>query len=196
MCSKGCLRENGARGLALVISGPSGVGKSTVVKRLLEDPRYVLSVSATTRKKRPGEENGREYHFLSKEVFERWIKERRFIEHVELFSNYYGTPREPLQEAVREGKIYVLDIDVQGAIRLRKARLEGFYVLLAPPDTQTLAQRLRSRATESEEQVEERIEHAQWELSQGDYYDRVVINDDLPRAVEEIKDFVESNLKH
>jgi guanylate kinase len=196
MCSSG---EKGAdappRGMVLVVSGPSGVGKSTVVKRLLEDRRFVLSISATTRPRRPGEENGREYHFLSRDEFKRWIEGNRFIEYVELFGNYYGTPLKPLQEAVRGGKVYVLDIDVQGAIRLRGVKQVGLYVLLKPPDTAELERRLRGRATEGDEQLQERISHAKWELAQTRYYDTEVVNDNLDKAVQEIKSLVESHLR-
>ena len=193
MCSSG--REDPAgTGLVLVVSGPSGVGKSTIVKRLLEDERCMLSVSATTRAKRPGEEDGREYHFLDREEFERWIREDRFIEHVELFGNYYGTPRKPLEDAVMAGFVYLLDIDVNGAIRLRDAGLEGLYVLIAPPGMDALEKRLRGRGTENEEQLEKRISHAKWELEQEKYYDRTVINDELDRAVKEIGELVADRL--
>lgn len=178
-----------------MVSGPSGVGKSTIVKRLLEDPRYVLSVSATTRPKRPGEEEGREYYFLGRGQFRRWIDEGKFIEHVELFDNCYGTPAEPLREAVSAGKVFVLDIDVQGAIRLRGEKVEGIYILLEPPDMGALRKRLEGRATESDGQLRERVEHAGWELGQKKYYDHCVVNDSVDRAVEEIRSIVDGGLK-
>lgn len=194
MCNSGQESEP-AKGLALVVSGPSGVGKSTIVKRLLEDSRCTLSVSATTRARRPGEEDGREYHFLEKDTFERWVSDDRFIEHVELFGNYYGTPREPLEKAVRDGRIYLLDIDVNGAIRLREAGLEGLYILIRPPSVEELVSRLRGRGTENEEQLERRISHARWELEQNEYYDHEVVNDDLDRAVGEIGKLIESRMR-
>lgn len=178
-----------------MLSGPSGVGKSTIVKRLLEFPGYVLSVSATTRDMRPGEKDGREYRFLSKPEFERWTEEDRFIEHVELFGNRYGTPREPLEKAVLEGMIYLLDIDVKGAIRLREAGQQGIYVLLRPPDMAELERRLKGRGTEDGEQLQERIRHAKWELEQEKYYDHIVVNSGIDKAVEEIKVLVEGHLR-
>jgi guanylate kinase len=196
MCSSGETSPGGTgRGVVLVVSGPSGVGKSTIVKRLLEDPRYVLSVSATTRPRRPGEEEGREYYFLSREQFRRWIDEGKFIEHVELFENFYGTPAEPLRKAVAQGRVYVLDIDVQGAIRLRGEKLDGIYVLLEPPGMEELEKRLKGRATESPEQLRERVDHAEWELGQREYYDYCVVNDSVGRAVEQIRSVVDSRLK-
>ena len=195
MCSSGELKPAGnGRGTVLVVSGPSGVGKSTIVKKLLEHPRYVLSVSATTRPIRPGEEDGREYYFLSKEQFRQWIDEDKFIEHVELFGNCYGTPAKPLRDAVNEGKVYVLDIDVQGAIRLRRENVEGIYILLEPPGMEELEKRLKGRATESEDQLRERVGHAQWELDQKEYYDHCVVNDSVDRAVERIRSIVDSRL--
>jgi guanylate kinase len=183
------------RGVVLVVSGPSGVGKSTIVKRLLEDADYVLSVSATTRPRRPGEQEGREYHFLSREEFRRWVEEGKFIEHVELFGNCYGTPAGPLRDAVRNGKVFVLDIDVQGAIRLREKKLEGIYVLLEPPGMEELEKRLKGRATESEEQLRERVGHARWELAQKKYYDHFVVNDDVDGAADRIRSIVGGRLK-
>lgn len=195
MCSSGEENSGDAgRGTVLVVSGPSGVGKSTIVKKLLTHPRYVLSVSATTRPMRPGEEEGREYYFLSTEQFKRWMDEGKFIEHVELFGNYYGTPAKPLRDAVNEGKVYVLDIDVQGAIRLRGEKVEGIYILLEPPGMDELEKRLKGRATESEEQLRERVGHAEWELDQKEYYDHCVVNDSVDRAVKQIRSIVNSRL--
>lgn len=195
MSSSGAEGPGGSgRGVVLVVSGPSGVGKSTIVKRLLEDPRYVLSVSATTRPRRPGEEEGREYYFLNKEQFGQWVNEGKFIEHVELFGNCYGTPAKPLRDAVNAGKVYMLDIDVQGAIRLREQKLEGIYVLLEPPGMKELEKRLKGRATESEEQLRERVGHAEWELGQREYYDHCIVNDSVDRAVEQIRSVVDSRL--
>lgn len=196
MCSSGGEKPGETwTGVVLVVSGPSGVGKSTIVKKLLEHPRYVLSVSATTRAMRPGEKEGREYHFLSKERFRQWIEEGKFIEHVELFGNCYGTPAEPMKKAVNEGKVFVLDIDVQGAIRLREEGVEGIYVLLEPPGMEDLEKRLKGRATESEEQLRERVGHARWELDQKKYYDHCVVNDSVDRAVGHIRSIVDGRLK-
>jgi guanylate kinase len=177
-------------GKMLVISGPSGSGKSTICKRLLSDPRVVFSVSATTRTMRPGEVDGRDYHFLSTEDFRARIARGEFIEHAEVFGNMYGTLREPMRAALVKDEIYLLEIDVQGALQLKRLGEPGVYVFIAPPDFDELRRRLVKRNTETPEVLERRLEKAQYEYQERDKYDHVVVNDDLDRAVLEIRRIV------
>jgi guanylate kinase len=174
----------------LVISGPSGAGKSTICKRLLQDPRVVFSVSATTRKPRPGEVDGRDYHFLSVEEFRRRIEQGEFLEHAEVYGNLYGTLRAPMQAALAAGKVYLLEIDVQGANQLRALGEQGVYVFIAPPDFEELRKRLRGRGTESPEVLERRLHKAEDEWLERDKYHYIVVNDDLDRAVAEVRRIV------
>jgi len=173
-----------------VISGPSGSGKSTICKRLLQDKRVVFSVSATTRAKRPGEVDGRDYHFLTKEEFKRRVERGEFLEHAEVYGNMYGTLRAPMEGVLAEGKIYLLEIDVQGANQLRALGEPGTYVFIAPPDFEELRRRLSSRGTESTEMLERRLHKAEDEWRERVKYDHVVVNDDLERAVGEIKKLI------
>lgn len=177
-------------GKMLVISGPSGSGKSTICKRLLGDPRVVFSVSATTRKIRPGEVDGRDYHFLSTEDFRAKIEQGEFIEHAEVFGNMYGTLRAPMRAALAQDQVYLLEIDVQGALQLKRLAEPGIYVFIAPPDFEELRRRLVKRDTETPEVLERRLEKAQYEYQERDKYDHVVVNDDLDRAVAEIRRIV------
>jgi guanylate kinase len=174
----------------VVVSGPSGSGKSTICKRLLEDPRVVFSVSATTRPKRAGEVDGRDYHFLTREDFKRRVERGEFLEHAEVYGNMYGTLREPLERVLREGKVYLLEIDVQGAGQLRALGEPGTYVFIAPPDFEELRRRLASRGTETPEMLERRLHKAEDEWRERVKYDHVVVNDDLDRAVGEIRRFI------
>lgn len=177
-------------GQMVVISGPSGSGKSTICKRLLEDPRIVFSVSATTRKKREGEVEGRDYHFLTREDFKRHAERGEFIEHAEVYGNMYGTLRAPMQQALSEGKLYLLEIDVQGALQLKALGEPGVYVFIAPPDFEELRRRLVKRNTETPEMLERRLHKAEDEYRERVKYDHVVVNDDLDRAVKEIRALV------
>jgi len=174
----------------LVISGPSGSGKSTIYKRLLEDPRVHLSVSATTRPKRPGEVDGREYHFVTREWFLQQVKAGNFIEHAEVYGNMYGTLRAPMEEALERGEIFLLEIDVQGALQLKGMDVPGVYVFVAPPDFEVLRQRLVRRGTDAPEVIERRLAKAEDEFRERVKYDHVVVNDDLDRAVAEIRTIV------
>jgi guanylate kinase len=174
-------------GKMVVISGPSGSGKSTICKKLLEDPRIVFSVSATTRKMRPGEVDGRDYHFISVEDFKARVARGEFIEHADVFGNMYGTLRAPMVKALAEGRIYVLEIDVQGALQLKTLGEPGVYVFIAPPDFEELRRRLQKRGTESPEVLERRLHKAEDEYRERVKYDHVVVNDDLERAVAEVR---------
>lgn len=180
----------GTRGKMLVISGPSGCGKSTICRRLLRDPRVVFSVSATTRKMRQGEVDGRDYHFISKERFLEHVKAGDFIEHAEVFGNMYGTLKGPIEAALDEGKVYLLEIDVQGANQLRALGEPGLYVFIAPPDFEELRKRLVARGTEAPEVLERRLHKAEDEWRERVNYDHIVVNDDLDRAVAEVRRLV------
>ena len=179
-----------SRGRMVVISGPSGSGKSTICKRLMQDPAVVFSVSATTRAKRPGEVDGRDYHFLSREEFKRRVERGEFLEHAEVYGNMYGTLRAPMEQVLSEGRIYLLEIDVQGANQLRALGEPGTYVFIAPPDFEELRRRLSSRGTETPEMLERRLHKAEDEWRERVKYDHVVVNDDLERTVGEVRRLV------
>ena len=174
-------------GRMVVISGPSGSGKSTICSRLLPDPRVVFSVSATTRKPREGEVDGRNYHFLTREEFKRRVERGEFVEHAEVYGNMYGTLRAPMETALAEGKVYLLEIDVQGANQLRALGVPGTYVFIAPPDFEELRRRLKARGTESPEMLERRLHKAEDEWRERGKYDHIVVNDDVDRAVAEVR---------
>ena len=180
------------RGRMVVISGPSGSGKSTICRRLLEDPRVVFSVSATTRKRREGEVDGRDYVFLAREEFKKKVEQGDFIEHAEVYGNMYGTLRAPMVQALAEGKLFLLEIDVQGANQLRALGEPGTYVFIAPPDFDVLRRRLAGRGTETPEMLERRLHKAEDEWRERAKYDHVVVNDDGHvrrfRSVEQVVD--------
>lgn len=180
----------GERGRMVVISGPSGSGKSTICKRLLQDPRVCFSVSATTRRMRPGEADGRDYHFLSVDEFRQRIARGAFIEHAEVYGNLYGTLRQPLENAIAAGKLYLLEIDVQGALQLKALGEPGQYIFIAPPDFEELRRRLIKRNTETPEVLERRLHKAEDEYRERGKYDHVVVNDDLERAVAEVRGLI------
>ena len=171
--------------LLVVVSGPSGVGKGTIVKTVLKRRKDVVeSISCTTRAPREGEQHGREYYFLTKEEFTRRIQENDFLEYDEHFGNFYGTPKSFVKEKLKE-KSVILEIDVVGALNAKKAFPESVLVMIAPPSLEELKNRLVSRASESEEEIEKRLSRINFELSQKDKYDYVIINDDLEKAIEE-----------
>lgn len=178
------------KGKLIVISGPSGCGKTTIIRRLLEDPRVQFSISATTRPQRAGEQHGRDYWFLSKDEFKRLVRAGEFIEFAEVHGNMYGTLRGPMEQAVAEGRIYLLEIDVQGASQLQAMEFPGSFLFIAPPDFEELRRRLRERGTESPEVLERRLKKAEDEYRERVKYDHVIVNDDLDRAVAEVRRLV------
>jgi len=170
-------------GYLLVVSGPSGAGKGTLVTHLIEQrPDCVFSVSATTRARRSTEAEGREYLFLSKEEFERRREAGYFLETAEVHGNLYGTPVEAVDSQVRAGKVVVLDVDVQGGASVRRTRPDAVSVFVYPPSLDSLRARLVSRATDTPEVIEQRIRNAPAELAQWVHYDYVVMNDQLQQA--------------
>ena len=176
------------RGLLVVISGPSGVGKGTVRKALFNMPNHnlVYSVSMTTRKSRPGEVDGSDYYFVSKEEFENRIKEGKFLEYAEFVGNYYGTPLDKVNENLDRGNEVVLEIEVEGALQVKKKMPNCVSIFLVPPGKQALYDRLRHRGTESEEIIEQRVQKANREFKKAKYYDYIVVNDEVNNAADRI----------
>ena len=186
------MASSDATGKLVVISGPSGVGKSTICRRLVADRRVVMSVSATTRPPREGEVHGVDYYFLSRDEFEASIAAGGLIEWAEYVGELYGTPREPLEEQVNDGLVVVLDIDVQGARSVMQEYPEAITIFIDPPgDGLDVAEkRLEDRGTDSAEVRARRMERAREELKDRSLYRHQVTNDDLERAVQEIKEFL------
>ncbi len=177
---------SGAGRLA-VISGPSGSGKTTICRALLGDPRVVLSTSATTRAKRKGEVEGRDYYFLGVAEFERAVEKDEFLEWAEYNGNRYGTLKAEVHEKMSRGKVVILEIEVQGTRHLRDQGAEGTFIFIMPPSIDELEQRLRSRKTEKEDVILRRLAIAREEMDMAHLYDHIVINDDLSRAVQEVR---------
>lgn len=182
------------KGRLIVISGPSGVGKGTVVKALRErDPNVKLSVSATTRDIRPGEIHGVHYYFISKPEFEQMIADGRFLEYAQYVSNYYGTPEEPVDRMLEQGYDVILEIEVQGGLQIMERRPDAISVFIAAPSFEVLAQRLRGRGDTAEDVIQERLETAKREYRTAKQYQYVIVNDRLEDAVDDIAAILRAN---
>ena len=179
-----------SKGKLFVISGASGVGKGTILARVMKAREdLTFSVSATTRPPRPGEEDGREYYFLNREQFEEMIRNGEFLEYDEHAANYYGTPRRQAEEKMERGHV-LLDIEPNGAAAVRKSAPEATLIFIMSPSAQELERRLRGRGDTSEEQIAMRLERAKWEMDQRGWYDYVVVNDDVDRCANEILNII------
>lgn len=178
------------QGKLVVISGPSGAGKTSVCRQLKKDPRVEFSVSATTRKRRANEQDGVDYHFLSDEEFQKRVAAGAFLESARYNDHQYGTLREPMERALEAGRIFVLEIEVQGTEKLRQDDVQGVYVFVVPPSEEELRRRLVDRGTNTAEEIEQRLRIAAQELKAKHLYDHVVVNQDLDRTIAEVKEII------
>lgn len=177
-----------SKGLLLVVSAPSGGGKGTILKELFSrDKNLRLSVSATTREPRPGEEHGKQYFFISRKEFEGLISQGKMLEYAEYIGNYYGTPRGPVEEWTEAGQDVVLEIEVQGGAQIKKLIPDCVSVFILPPSMAILEKRLRDRGTEDDATIRRRLETARKEIPQAKEYDYIVFNDRLEDAVEDLQ---------
>lgn len=179
----------------VVISGPSGVGKSTTCRRLCAVVPAEFSVSWTTRPRRPGEEDGRDYRYVDATTFDRLLAEKGFVEHAEVYGHRYGTPRAPLDEALRTGRTIILEIDINGARQVRQALPDALLVFLLPPTLEEQARRILGRRTDSQAEIEKRLARADGEIRHAKelgIYDHFLVNDDQDQTVETIRGWIEA----
>lgn len=182
------------RGLLIVFSGPSGVGKGTVRQEIFSTPdhKFEYSVSMTTRARRPGEVDGKDYFFRSREEFEELIRNGQMLEYAEYVGNYYGTPLTYVNETLDKGIDVFLEIEVQGALQVKKKVPDAVFIFLTPPDLNELQERLVGRGTDSEEVIAKRIERAREEIALMSEYDYAIVNDEVPLAAERVKRVIEA----
>lgn len=179
-------------GILTVVSGFSGAGKGSIMKALLEKYDYELSVSATTRQPREGEVHGREYFFLTREEFQRMIQEDEFVEWAEYVGNYYGTPKSYVEEKLRDGKDVILEIEIQGALKVREQFPDALLLFITPPSAEELCSRLMNRGTESKEKITQRLVRASEEAIYMDSYDYIIVNEknQLEACVEKVNQII------
>jgi len=178
-------------GLLVVISGPSGSGKGTICKKLIEDLENIkVSVSATTRKPRVGEIEGKNYFFIDEETFKNKISNEEFLEYALVYGNYYGTPKKAVLKELENGKDIILEIDIQGALKVKENYPKGVFIFILPPSLEELKNRIEGRGTDSEEVIRRRLKCAYDELNYAFQYDYVVLNDEVEIAVDKIKEIV------
>ena len=182
-----------SKGLLVVYAGASGVGKGTIMKKLLaSNPNIRLSVSATTRSPRAGEVDGREYYFVTRERFKELIEEDGFLEYAQYVGNFYGTPKKPVFDMLEEGLDVFLEIEIKGFLQIKEAYPECISIFIIPPSYEELKLRLMGRGTESPEVIAERLRTAEEELSHSHLFDYVVVNDDVDRAAREVLDIIDN----
>jgi len=172
-----------SKGLLIVVSAPSGCGKGTILSQVLKNDNFYYSVSATTRAPREGETDGVNYHFLTQEEFDRLVAEDGMLEHACYCGNCYGTPRKAVFDKLEEGRDVILEIEVQGAMKIKEKCPEAVFVFILPPSLGTLRHRLEKRGTESAEAIDKRVGEAAGEIEQARKYDYIIVNDDLDNAV-------------
>lgn len=182
------------KGLLIVLSGPSGVGKGTVRQKMVESKlfEFQYSVSMTTRKPRPGEVDGEDYYFTTKEKFKEAIANGKMLEHAQYVDNFYGTPLTPVKKMLAEGHDVLLEIDVNGAMKVREKMPDGVFIFLTPPDLMELKDRITKRGTDAAAVIEKRMAQAKVEIMMMENYDYAVVNDKVENAVNRIKDIVSS----
>ena len=180
------------KGKLIIVSGPSGSGKSTVTKLVKDRLNIPLSISATTRQPRTGEIDGKDYFFLTKEMFEQKIKNDEFYEYANVHGNYYGTLKEVVESNLNKGLNVILEIDVQGALIAKEKKKDAILVFFRTKDMETLENRLRNRKTDSEEVIQLRLKNAKKELEYEPKYDRTIINDDIEQSCQELINIINS----
>ena len=187
--------ESTNNGALVVISGPSGVGKSTICRQLVEQLNAFLSVSVTTRPIGENEVDGRDYWYISEQEFETRVRDDGFLEHARVFENSYGTPRQPVKDAIRDGRTVILEVDVQGALSVKKTCSNALLIFILPPSQADLAGRMKARARgEDTDNERQRLDSASQEIAAAwQHYDHLVINADLEQAVKEIKQIIDQN---
>ena len=183
------------KGVLVILSSPSGAGKTSIARALVEENKnFLFSVSATTRKSRPGEVNGREYHFLTVDEFRERINDDQFLEHAKVFGNLYGTPLEPVMESINNGKDLIFDVDWQGGKQIRSSSLSKFVIsiFILPPSIKALQERLMKRAQDSSETVKDRMTKSIGEIMHWKEYDYVIINNNFEQTLHEVKSIITS----